>query len=575
MTRAAAHYLDQASAYIRGVLDGSIVACDWVKRACNRQVNDLLRAVDDRMEPSATWPWVFSEDAATRVCAFIEMLPHIKGKWAREGALIELDGWQCFILTTTFGWVHRDTGLRRFLEVYLEVARKNAKSTLSSGVALYLAFADSEPGAEVYSAATTREQARIVFDDAKRMCQRDYDMQRALGLTVLEHSVSQTNTASVFRALSAEGSTLDGLNVHGAIIDEFHAHKTRTVYDVIDTARGAREQSLLWAITTAGSNRSGICYERRSHITKILGGEAHDDRVFGVIYTLDDNDDWTDEACWSKANPGLGVSVNLDDLRAAVSKASTMASAVNNLLTKRFNVWVNADTAWMDMRAWERCAKPGLTAEDVAHLPCYGGLDLASKVDIAARMLVFVDAEADRYYLISAYYLPERAVEIGGNSQYSGWARAGHLNVTPGDITDLQQIENDVYDDFLHYALQAQAYDPYQATQMAGNLLNREVPMVELRPSVMNFSEPMKQLEALAIAGKLVHDGNPITTWMISNVICHHDAKDNIYPRKERPENKIDGVVAAIMAFNRAIHHTEAVAPQVISLDNLDSLENA
>ncbi len=562
MTRDAGYYLERANAYMHGVLDGTIVSCQWVRLACDRQRADLARAA------SPDFPWRFDEHAAERVCAFIELLPHIKGKWAREGARIELDGWQCFVLTTVFGWVHAVTRLRRFLEAYLEVARKNAKSTISSGVALYLGFADGEPGAEVYSAATTRDQARIVFDDAKQMCLRDRDMQRTLGLSVLEHSVSQAGTASVFRALSAEGSTLDGLNVHGAIIDEFHAHKSRAVYDVIDTARGAREQSMLWAITTAGTDRSGICYERRTHVTKILQGHATDDRVFGIIYTLDDGDDWTDESCWIKANPSLGVSVNVDDLRAAVSKASTMASAVNNLLTKRFNVWVNADSAWMDMRAWDRCARPGLTADDVSHLPCFCGLDLASKVDIAARVKVFVDTDADRYYLVSGYYLPERTVENGTNSQYSGWARTGHLTVTPGDITDLQQVETDVYDDFRTYALQSVAYDPYQATQLAGNLLNRDVPMIEVRPSVMNFSEPMKQIEALVLAGKLVHDGNPITTWMVSNVVCHHDAKDNIYPRKERPENKIDGVVAAIMAMNRALHHSEAPTPQIVDLED-------
>lgn len=547
--------------YVTGVLSGDIVACQWVKDACERQREDLKR------QGTAGFPWRFDADSAARVCAFIEMLPHIKGKWAREGALIELDAWQCFILTTVFGWVHVETGLRRFLEAYLEVARKNAKSTLSSGVALYLAFADGEPGAEVYSAATTREQARIVFDDAKQMARRDAQMQAALGLNVLEHAILQPEQSAVFRALSAEGSTLDGLNIHGAIIDEFHAHKSRAVYDVIDTARGAREQSLLWAITTAGSDRSGICYERRTHVTKILRGDAVDERVFGIIYTLDDGDDWTEESCWIKANPGLGVSVNIDDLRAAVSKASTMASAVNNLLTKRFNVWVNADTAWMDMRAWERCARPGLTRDDVAHLPCFVGLDLASKVDIAARAMVFVDTEADRMYLLADYYLPERAVQQSSNSQYEGWARLDLLTVTPGDITDLQQIETDTFEVSRHYAVQSVAYDPYQATQLAGNLLSRDVPMIELRPSVMNFSEPMKQLEAMVIAGKLVHDGNPITTWMVSNVVCHHDAKDNIYPRKERMENKIDGVVAAIMALNRALHHKAEPAPQIIDLE--------
>lgn len=562
MSRASGFYVDAANAYIKGVLDGSIVACELVRLACARQVDDLRRAAND---PS--YPWRFNEDAAERVCAFIEMLPHIKGKWAREGALIKLDGWQCFILTTVFGWVHRETGLRRFLEVYLEVARKNAKSTLSSGVALYMLCADGEPGAEVYSAATTREQARIVFDDAKQMCLRDSEMRRVLGLNVLEHSITQPHTASVFRALSAEGSTLDGLNVHCAVIDEFHAHKKREVYDVIDTARGAREQSLLWTITTAGSDRSGICYERRTHVEQILNGKAQDDRVFGVIYTLDKDDDWTDESCWAKANPGLGVSVNIDDLRAAVSKASTMASAVNNLLTKRFNVWVNADTAWMDMRAWDACTDPDLDLQQVAHLPCYIGVDLASKVDVAAVAKVFVDTDAGRLYLLCDYYLPQRAVEEGGNSQYSGWARMGLLNVTPGDITDLQMIEHDLAEFASTHNVKAVAYDPYQATQLAGNLLSRDVPMVEVRPSVMNFSEPMKHLEAQVLSGRLVHDGNPVTTWMVSNVVCHHDAKDNIYPRKERPENKIDGVVATIMALNRAVHQQPEMPPQIIVLE--------
>lgn len=553
-----------ASNYMAGVLSGDIVACQFVRQACERQRSDLQRIGTDG------FPWVFDTQEASRVCAFVEMLPHIKGKWAREGALIKLDAWQCFILTTVFGWSHGVTGLRRYLEAYLEVARKNAKSTLSSGVALYLAFADAEPGAEVYSAATTREQARIVFDDAKQMCRRDALMQQALGLDVLEHSITQPSTASVFRALSAEGSTLDGLNIHGAIIDEFHAHKSRAVYDVIDTARGAREQSLLWTITTAGTDRSGICYERRTHVAKILRGEAVDDRVFGIIYTLDTEDDWTNESCWPKANPSLGVSVNIDDLRAAVSKASSMVSAVNNLLTKRFNVWVNADTAWMDMRAWDRCAQPGLAMHEVSHLPCYIGLDLASKVDIAAKALVFVDAEADRYYLFCNYYLPERAVAMASNSQYAGWERRGLLDVTPGDITDLQDIERSVHQSFITLPhVRAVAYDPYQATQLAGNLLGRDVPMVEVRPTVMNFSEPMKQLEALVIAGKLVHDGNPITTWMVSNIVCHHDAKDNIYPRKERPENKIDGVVAAIMALNRALHHKADAVPQIIDLETV------
>ena len=270
-------YIQAAQNYVQQVQTSAIPACKWVRLAVDRQVTDLQRL------PGADWTWVFSEEIAARVCEFLELLPHIKGKWARDRKLIELDGWQCFILTTTFGWVHKDTGLRRFREVYLEVPRKNAKSTLSSGVALYMLTADGEQGAEIYSAATTRDQARIVFDDAKAMAERTPDLRTYLGVAILTHSITVAHTSSKFSPLAAEASTQDGLNVHFACLDELHAHKKRDLYDVIDTARGAREQSLLWIITTAGSDRSGICYERRTHITKVLDRVIEDETTFGLI----------------------------------------------------------------------------------------------------------------------------------------------------------------------------------------------------------------------------------------------------------------------------------------------------
>ena len=244
-------HVDAAQAYARRVQAGEIPVCKWARLAIDRQLDDLVR------EPSESWPWVFDADRAERPCDFLELLPHIKGKWARTRQLITLDPWQAFILTSVFGWVHRDTGLRRFREVYLEIPRKNAKSTLSSGVALFMLTADGEQGAEIYSAATTRDQARIVFDDAKAMAERTPDMRTYLGVAILQHCITVAATASKFAPLAAEGSTLDGLNVHFAVLDELHAHKTRAMYDVIDTARGAREQSLLWNITTAGTDRGG------------------------------------------------------------------------------------------------------------------------------------------------------------------------------------------------------------------------------------------------------------------------------------------------------------------------------
>lgn len=552
-------YVDAALGYARQVVAGEIPACKWTRLACQRQLDDLARTA------SPDWPFVWDIERAERPCEFIELLPHIKGKWARERRLIELESWQCFVLTTVFGWVkfvadgpQNPAGrwLRRFREGYTEVPRKNAKSTLSSGLALYMLTADGEQGAEVYSAATTRDQARIVFDDAKAMAERTPDLRTYCGVAILQHALTVAQTASSFKPLAAEGSTLDGLNVHFAVIDELHAHKTRAVYDVIDTARGAREQSLLWNITTAGSDRAGICYERRTHVTKVLGGQISDDSLFGIIYSIDDNDDPHDPANWAKANPNWLKSVLPDDMESASRKGAAMPSAMGNFLTKRLNVWVNADSAWMDMVAWDRCADLDLQIERLAHLPCVLALDLASKVDIAAKARVFHDPATGQYFVKSQFYLPERAVEHSGNSQYEGWRRSGWLTVTPGEVTDFDQIEIDLATDMGTLDVQEIAFDPWQATQLASHMITQGAPMVELRQTVQNISEPMKQLEALVLTGKLTHDGNPALTWMVSNVVCHRDAKDNIYPRKERVENKIDGAVALIMALARSIAGT-------------------
>lgn len=547
-------FVERANAYIDDVLSERQVACKWVKLACERQKKDLARVGVDE-----TFPYRFDVEAAERICAFTELLPHIKGKWARSRQKITLEPWQLFVLTTVFGWLHVETGLRRYRRAYEEVARKNAKSTKSCGVALYLFAADREPGAEVYSAATTRDQAKIVFDDAKAMAQRDPEMCVALGIEVLQHQLNIPYDSSKFAPLSAEGSTLDGLNIHGAVIDELHAHKTRAVFDVIDSATGARDQSLLWMITTAGTDRTGICYEQRTHVTKILQDIVQDDSFFGIIFTIDDGDDWADPACWPKANPNFGVSVLPDDMEAACRKAMSMPSAVNNFLTKRLNVWVSADSAWMDMRAWDACGDKALKIEDFYGQRCFIALDLASKVDIAARIRLFPPTpKRPKWAVFGTYYLPERAVENAHNSQYDGWVRMGRLKVTDGEVTDFDLIEQDLLDDCGLFEVAEVPYDPFQATQLAGHMLDQNVPMVEMRATVMNFSEPMKLLEALVLKRELVHDGDPVLAWMASNVVCHRDQKDNIYPRRERLENKIDGIVATIMALGRASLHDES-----------------
>lgn len=365
------------------------------------------------------------------------------------------------------------------------------------------------------------------------------------------HNIHVLNAAAKFEALSAEGSTLDGLNIHFGCIDELHAHKTRTVYDVVETGTGKRDNSLLWVITTAGSDRAGICYEARSFVTRVLGGQVEDDSQFGIIYGLDDGDDWATEDALVKANPNWGISVRPEVILPLQAKALQLPSATNNFRTKHCNDWVSVDTAWMDIRAWERCADSRLSPDDFEGQPCWIGIDLASKVDIASMALLF---ERDGQVVgFVRHFLPEDTVFAAANSQYQGWMQAGRLLATPGNVTDFGLIEAELLDAAARFEIKAVAFDPFQATQFSTRMLAEGLPMIEVRPTMLNFSEPMKQLEALVLQGKWAFDGDPVLTWMVSNVVCHRDAKDNIYPRKERPENKIDGVIAVLMALNRLL----------------------
>lgn len=561
-------HVEQALAYCRAVLAGTVPACKWVRLACRRQLDDLERARGE-------WRYRFDEGRAGRVCRFLEQLPHVKGPLA--GRLFRLEPWQCFVVTTAFGWVRRDTGARRFRRGYVEVPRGNGKSFLSSGIGLYGLSADGESGAEVYSAATTTAQAKITYGDAERMLRKRPALLQKLGLRISTHAISQQASGSTFGPLSREAKNHDGKNIHVAVVDELHAHRTRDLWDVLVTGAAKRPQSLIWAITTAGTDTSGICYEVRDGVVKMLEG-AENEGLFGVIYTLDDGDEWRDPASWEKANPNWRASIDHDTFGIAAAEAMQSAAKENNFLTKHLNVWCNADVAWMDMTAWDRCADASLTEEDFAGKPCVVGLDLAAKTDVCARTKVFHrDLPAKNHdgspkmkkgedgqltdepvlerhaYLFVQGYLPEAAVENARNASYEGWAKEGWLKVTPGDVLDFDAVKEDVLEDQGRHDLREVAFDPWQATQLSNDLQKEAVQMVEVRPTVQNFSEPMKELEAMVLSGRLHHDGNPMLRWMVSNVACHRDAKDNIYPRKQRPENKIDGVVAALMALNRAL----------------------
>jgi phage terminase large subunit-like protein len=570
-------YAAIALQYAMEVVSGARAACRLAIAACQRQLTDLER------QATPGFPFRYEPARGARVCRMLELLPHIKGRWSSK--TIRLEPWQVFILMVVFSWVwataaaaepalREKDGLRRFRTVYIEVPRKNAKSTITAGVALYMLGPDGEEGAECYSAATTKDQAKIVFDVARAMARKTPEFCDRYGVEVNTHALVVADTESVLKALSSEDNSLDGLNPHFAGIDELHAHKTRGVYDVLETATGSRAQPLLWAITTAGSNRAGICYEVRTYVTKLLDGSAQGiehETTFGIIYSIDKDDDWTDPRVWAKANPNYGVSVFPDDIARLCRKAQEMPSAQPNFLTKRLNVWVNADSPWMDMRRWEACADPKLSMEDFAGEECFAAVDLASNVDIAAKVYLFrrLIEEPNKagelephihYYAFGRFYLPEDVVEEADNSQYKGWALSGRLILTDGNIIDQNAIQDDLRQVKEDYLIREVAYDPFQATKFATELLEEGIPMVEMGATVKNFSAPMKEVEALVRAGRFHHNGDPVLTWMISNVVAHVDKKDNVFPNKQTVKNKIDGAVALIMAMGRAMH---APAPEV------------
>ncbi len=482
---------------------------------------------------------------------YFSALPHTQGEWAKPPAQrIRLEGWQCFTLGSVLGWRRLD-GTRRFRFVYEEVARKNAKSTKAAGLGMYLAFMDGEPGAEVYSAAVKRDQAKIVWLAARRMVLGTPKLRTRIN--VLAGNLNDPVTASKFEPLGADADSTDGLNVHAAIVDELHAHKTREMLDVLVTATGARRQPLIFIITTAGSNLAGVCYDTRTYITKILEGVVDDDAAFGVIYTIDDTDDWGDERCWFKANPNLHVSVKLDGLREEAKKAKATPAARAAFLTKRLNVWVNADLPFFDMTLWARAAMtidPAACAGD----PCYLGLDLASKSDLAAMIAVWL--RDGHVYVATRFYLPRELVLAGAHAEmahFAGWAAAGHLTLTEGNLIDFGVIREDIKALAKLVSLQEIGYDPYQATQIVTELSESGLALVEIPQTVKQLSGPMKAVRDLLRDGKLHHDGNPVMAWCVSNVVAHEDANENVFPRKSARALKIDGFTALLAALARPL----------------------
>lgn len=524
-----------AELYAEQVRSGEILVCEYVRLAVERYYADLDRALDKG--------WYFDKKAAMRAIRFIEKLKHTKGEWA--GQRFRLEPWQQFVLWNIFGWKNAD-GTRRFRYAYIEIARKNGKTALSAGIGLYMLFADGESRPEVYSAATVKDQAKICFSDAVEIVKAT-DLKNYL--TPYRNSIVYELKGGTMKPLSSDYGTHDGLNPSCGIIDEFHAHKDSGMFDVIKSAFGARRQPLMFIITTAGFDKSGVCYAYRENVIKVLRGVNEDDSLFGIIYTLDDKSEWDDPKMWIKANPNLGVSLSADYLADQVKDAKNRPEAVRNVMTKNVDLWVDAERTWILDDVWLKCI--GTTdPADLKGCACWGGLDLSNVSDITAYVLLF--HENDRFQLLPHFWIPEEKMleKIRKeNINYDKWAAEGYVTVTPGNVIDYDFVKADILRIVADYDLRTSAYDRWNSSQTIIDLQNEGMECNPFGQGYGSMSAPAKEFEKLVLTGKIEHFGNPVLRWMLASTLVKTDPAGNIKPDKEKSTQKIDGIVASIMAL--------------------------
>lgn len=536
--------------YAEKVTQGKIPAGKLVILACERHLRDLKAAPMRGL--------FFDEEAADHAIEFFSFLRLWEGEW--KGCTFELQPWQKFNVGSLFGWKRAD-GLRRFRVGYIEVPRKNGKSPLMAGVGLYLLVADDEPGAQIYSAATKRDQARIVWKHAAKMAETSPAISKRVRIYWGKGNMHVPKTESKFEPLGADADTMDGLNIHGGLIDELHAHKKRDVWDVLETATGARRQPLQLGITTAGHDQASICYEQHEYGEKILRSVIEDDTYFVYISCMDEGDDWDSVETWRKANPNFGISVKEDDLRRKCSKAKKMPAAQNAFLRLHLDKWTQQANRWISLELWDENA--GMVDEaQLAGRKCYGGLDLASVSDINAWVMVFPDeSDPDLVDVLCRFWCPEARLHDDGNKykdQYEKWKKSGHLITTPGNAVDYGFIRAQVIKDAEAFQLKDMNVDRlFQAHQISMELQEEGIEIAGMGQGFLSMAVPMKEFERRLLAKKIRHGGNPVLRFMADNVAVKEDPAGNQKPDKAASQGKIDGIVALVMALDRAMRHED------------------
>lgn len=490
----------------------------------------------------------FDFDLADRAVTFLEMMPHIKGELA--GQRLVLEEWQKYdIIYPLFGFVVERDGkwVRRYKIAYDEIARKNGKSMLASGIANYLAFGDGEQGAEVYAVATKKDQAKIVWEVSDSMKNK----------SALRKHINTAYTKMRFEAmdssyepLGADSKTLDGLNVHGSVIDEYHAHPNSDMFDVIRSATGARRQPLIFIITTAGFNKNSPCYSERKYAIDLLEGTLKNDSYFVFIAAIDEKDDPFDEKTWIKANPNLGTSVDIEDFRDMAREARDKPSALNNFLTKKLNQWADSTSRWISTDKWNNSYTGEVNPQKGAI--CYAGLDLASTTDIAAMVLIF-PKESGSFDVRCKFWVPRDTIyerEKADKVPYSQWVREGLIIATDGNVIDDKFIEASIKEEVEQYDMKLLAYDRWNSSSLIGRLEDDGI--TNLAPFGQGFasmSAPTKEIETLVLQQNLNHGNNDVLTWMMGNVAIKTDPAGNIKIDKSKSSEKVDGPVALAMAM--------------------------
>lgn len=531
------------NSYTANVLSGKLLACRAVKGAVQRHAADLEKS------KKKNFPYCFDDERARLAIDFFYELRHSKGKWAGQKFVPE--PWQQFIIANLYGWRIKASGLRRFRKAYIQVSRKNGKTFLGAGIELYDLI--TEPGAEVYSAATTRDQAKISFNDAKRMVQKSPELQ--------EYIKSFRDTLvcgdGVCKALSADDNTLDGLNPSCALVDEYHAHKTDDIVGVIQTGMGSREQPLLFIITTAGFNTASVCHEEYEIAKHIIAGDNgyENDEYFAMIFELDKGDDWKNPRVWGKANPNLGVSVSMDYMESQLKEARQKTSKESEFKTKNLNYWVSSKEGWISFDKWKRVHAP-FDESQLAGLQCFGAIDLSKVLDFTALTWYFWIEDLGKYYAKHRFYIPEEQIEIKlktDSPQIRKWIDRGYITAIPGETIDYEFMRKDIYSDAQEYEVQEIAFDPYLSKTLITELKD-EFLLVEMQQQIKKLSEPSKNWEKMVTDGQLI-DNNPVMEWMVGCAEIYTDANGNIKvqkPKASRESKRIDGVITSIMAYDRA-----------------------